>query len=164
MAEGKFVTAADLGLSVATNPPTLNLRVVRQNAETQAIRQALVRTGGNISRTAELLGITRPTLYDLMAKYGVRADDARLRSPPRPHSPRRSSPGHRSIFRAYAKRYDAAYAENRSVPSSRALAPVLELLGIQLVPPEQLVEVGAITLRQSRGLTHVPTRNLQQLR
>jgi DNA-binding NtrC family response regulator len=76
MAEGKFVTAADLGLSVAVTPPTLNLRVVRQNAETAAIRQALIRTAGNISRTAELLGITRPTLYDLMSKYGIRADSA----------------------------------------------------------------------------------------
>jgi two-component system NtrC family response regulator len=74
MAEGKFVTAEDLGLAVVDSPPSLNLRVVRQNAETSAIRQALVRTGGNISRTAELLGVTRPTLYDLMAKYGIRAD------------------------------------------------------------------------------------------
>jgi two-component system NtrC family response regulator len=74
MAEGKLVTAADLGLSVTANPPSLNLRVVRQNAETQAIRQALLRASGNISRTAELLGITRPTLYDLMAKYSIRAE------------------------------------------------------------------------------------------
>jgi two-component system NtrC family response regulator len=58
-----------------TNPPSLNLRVVRQNAETLAIRQALVRAAGNISRTAELLGVTRPTLYDLMAKYNIRAAD-----------------------------------------------------------------------------------------
>jgi len=76
MAEGKFVTAADLGLAVVATPPTLNLRVVRQAAETNAIRQALVRAAGNISRTAELLGVTRPTLYDLMAKYGIRADAA----------------------------------------------------------------------------------------
>jgi two-component system NtrC family response regulator len=76
MAEGKFVTAVDLGLSVTTNPPSLNLRVVRQTAETHAIRQALVRAGGNISRTAELLGVTRPTLYDLMAKYSIRAEEA----------------------------------------------------------------------------------------
>ena len=82
MAEGKLVTAADLGLSVATNPPSLNLRVVRQNAETQAIRQALVRAGGNISRTAELLGVTRPTLYDLMGKYSIRAEEADPSAPP----------------------------------------------------------------------------------
>lgn len=72
MAEGKFVTAADLGLEIAASPLSLNLRVVRQSAETLAIRQALARSGGNISRTAELLGVTRPTLYDLMAKYGIR--------------------------------------------------------------------------------------------
>jgi two-component system NtrC family response regulator len=74
MAEGKFVTAADLGLAVPLIPESLNLRVVRQNAETQAIRQALARANGNISRSAELLGITRPTLYDLMSKYGIRAE------------------------------------------------------------------------------------------
>ena len=74
MADGKLVSAVDLGLAVVANVPSLNLRVVRQNAETQAIRQALLRASGNISRTAELLGITRPTLYDLMAKYNIRAD------------------------------------------------------------------------------------------
>jgi len=74
MAEGKFVTAADLGLAVAASPPSLNLRIVRQHAETQAIREALARASGNISRSAELLGVTRPTLYDLMAKYGIRGD------------------------------------------------------------------------------------------
>ncbi len=73
MAEGKFVTARDLGLAT-DEPPTLNLRVVRQRAEGQAIRQALMRTSGNISRAAELLGITRPTLYDLMQKYEVRPE------------------------------------------------------------------------------------------
>ena len=81
MAEGKFVTAVDLGLAMATNPPSLNLRVVRQNAETHAIRQALVRAGGNISRTAELLGVTRPTLYDLMAKYAISPADAEVTTP-----------------------------------------------------------------------------------
>ncbi len=82
MAEGKFVTAADLGLAVVATPPSLNLRVVRQAAETQAIRQALLRTAGNISRTAELLGVTRPTLYDLMAKYAIRAEAVEVPEPP----------------------------------------------------------------------------------
>jgi two-component system, NtrC family, response regulator len=82
MAESKFVSAADLGLVTVTTPPSLNLRVVRQTAETQAIRQALIRTVGNISRTAELLGVTRPTLYDLMAKYGIRADVTERASEP----------------------------------------------------------------------------------
>jgi two-component system NtrC family response regulator len=82
MAEGKLVTAADLGLSVTAAAPSLNLRIVRQHAETQAIRQALTRAAGNISRSAELLGVTRPTLYDLMAKYGIRAE-----SPEQPSEP-----------------------------------------------------------------------------
>ncbi len=71
MAEGKYVSAEDLGLSANAPPPTLNLRAVRQHAETRAIRQALIRTGGNISRAADLLGITRPTLYDLLQKYDI---------------------------------------------------------------------------------------------
>jgi two-component system NtrC family response regulator len=75
MAEGKLVTPIDMGLAVVATPPSLNLRVVRQNAETHAIKQALIRASGNISRTAELLGVTRPTLYDLMSKYGVRAEN-----------------------------------------------------------------------------------------
>jgi two-component system NtrC family response regulator len=81
MAEGKFVTAEDLGLAIAVSPPSLNLRVVRQNAETMAIKQALARSGGNISRTAEMLGVTRPTLYDLMSKYGIRAENGEAAPP-----------------------------------------------------------------------------------
>jgi two-component system NtrC family response regulator len=41
-------------------------------AERQAIHQALSISDGNISRTAELLGVSRPTLYDLMEKFGMR--------------------------------------------------------------------------------------------
>ncbi|WP_405230241.1 PEP-CTERM-box response regulator transcription factor [Lentisalinibacter sediminis] len=75
MAEGKQVTAADMGLGDKVGAQqTLNLREVRQEAETKAIRLALIQTYGNISRSAELLGITRPTLYDLLDKYGLSAD------------------------------------------------------------------------------------------
>ncbi len=73
MAEGKFVTAADLGLAVKEST-NLNLRSVRQDAETKAIRAALIRASDNVSKTAELLGVTRPTLYDLMQKYHIRSD------------------------------------------------------------------------------------------
>jgi len=75
MADGKQVTAADLGLSgVQGEPETLNLREVRQRAESKAIRSALTKNFGNISRAAEQLGVTRPTLYDLLNKYGLSAD------------------------------------------------------------------------------------------
>jgi len=75
MAEGKQVTALDLGLPTGeSEPESLNLREVRQRAESRAIRMALMRNYGNISRTAEELGVTRPTLYDLLNKYGLSAE------------------------------------------------------------------------------------------
>ncbi|MEM1261926.1 MAG: PEP-CTERM-box response regulator transcription factor [Pseudomonadota bacterium] len=75
MADGKQVTADDLGLTgTDAEPESLNLREVRQRAETRAIRLALTKTYGNMSRTAAMLGITRPTLYDLMDKYSLSAE------------------------------------------------------------------------------------------
>ena len=75
MADGKQVTAMDLGLAGQdAEEETLNLREVRQHAESKAIRKALMKNFGNISRTAELLGVTRPTLYDLLSKYGLSAE------------------------------------------------------------------------------------------
>ncbi len=75
MADGKQVTARDLGLdNIETEIESLNLREVRQRAESKAIRSALMKNFGNISRTAELLGVTRPTLYDLLSKYGLSAE------------------------------------------------------------------------------------------
>jgi two-component system NtrC family response regulator len=74
MAEGAVVTAADLGLQdPGDDPEYLNLRVARQRAETQAVRQALAVARGNLSRAAELLGVTRPTLYDLLEKHHIDA-------------------------------------------------------------------------------------------
>ena len=81
MADGKLVTAADLGIDSGDGEPeTLNLREVRQHAESKAIRVALTSSYGNISKAAELLGITRPTLYDLMHKYGLSAEAYSKRS------------------------------------------------------------------------------------
>ena len=75
MADGKLVTASDLHLVPGEEGlESLNLREVRQRAESKAIRVALTRSYGNISKAAELLGITRPTLYDLLNKYGLSAE------------------------------------------------------------------------------------------
>ena len=74
MAEGKSVTATDLGLGPVVDHgaemPTL--REVRQRAEAQAVQRALAVAGGKVSVAAKMLGITRPTLYDLMDQLGIR--------------------------------------------------------------------------------------------
>ena len=73
MADGKYVTAADLDLKEAEEEGTsvLNLKAVREQADRAAIRRAITRTQGNISGAAKLLGISRPTLYDLLKSYDI---------------------------------------------------------------------------------------------
>ncbi|MDP2251796.1 MAG: PEP-CTERM-box response regulator transcription factor [Hydrogenophaga sp.] len=75
MADGSQVTADDLGLAV---PPgeegdaSLDLRTVRDEAEKKAVIAALARSNGNVLKAAELLGVSRPTLYDLMHRLGLK--------------------------------------------------------------------------------------------
>jgi two-component system NtrC family response regulator len=70
MADNKFITADDLGLSANSSQTSVStLRKVREQAETQAIRQAYNLSNGNLSKAADLLGVTRPTLYSLIDKY-----------------------------------------------------------------------------------------------
>ena len=57
---------ADDGLPV-------NLKAARETADRRVIRKALAQTDGNISSAAKLLGISRPTLYDLLKQYGLQA-------------------------------------------------------------------------------------------
>ncbi|MHA6718905.1 PEP-CTERM-box response regulator transcription factor [Sphingomonas sp. RS6] len=72
MAEGKLVTAADLDLAESgAGDELINLRAAREVADRRAIRQALARADGNMSATARLLGISRPTLYDLIRAYDL---------------------------------------------------------------------------------------------
>ncbi|AGH48152.1 MULTISPECIES: PEP-CTERM-box response regulator transcription factor [unclassified Sphingomonas] len=73
MAEGKLLTAADLDLDMADNAELINLKAAREMADRRAIRQALARTEGNVSNAAKLLGISRPTLYDLFKQYDLQA-------------------------------------------------------------------------------------------
>lgn len=76
MSDGPNITAEDLELDVSdTESLPLNLQQVRDEAEHAAIVRALNHTDANVSETAKLLGITRPTLYRLMEKYGVSPDN-----------------------------------------------------------------------------------------
>ncbi len=74
MAESNQITAADIGLD--TNPErdleSLNLRQVREEAEKRAVITVLGRVNGNIVKAAEILGISRPTLYDVMHRLGLK--------------------------------------------------------------------------------------------
>jgi two-component system NtrC family response regulator len=72
MAEGNRITAADIGLEPNGDLSHFNLRQVREEAEKHAVLRVLARVNGNLSKAAELLGVSRPTLYDLMHRFGLR--------------------------------------------------------------------------------------------
>ncbi|SMQ74343.1 two component, sigma54 specific, transcriptional regulator, Fis family [Altererythrobacter xiamenensis] len=75
MAEGKLVGAGDLDLQEngEDRDDVLNLKSAREQSDRLVIRHALARSEGNISNTAKLLGISRPTLYDLLKQYDLSA-------------------------------------------------------------------------------------------
>lgn len=75
MADEKLVSANDLDLGSPEDQKVtaLNLKSARELADRKVIRHALARSEGNISSTAKLLGISRPTLYDLLKQYDLSA-------------------------------------------------------------------------------------------
>ena len=75
MSDGKHITPDDLELKAAgvnSRKTILDLREVRESAEREAIMRALQNTGGKIAPAAELLGVSRPTLYDLIQKLDIK--------------------------------------------------------------------------------------------
>lgn len=74
MAEGGHITAEDMGLDLPEDgeAPVLDLRQIRDEAERRAILAALGRSNGNVVKAAEMLGVSRPTLYDLMHRFGLK--------------------------------------------------------------------------------------------
>jgi two-component system, NtrC family, response regulator len=87
MSEGSMVTRADLCLPRSDDevkaPAVFDLREARDAAERSAVTRALAHADGNIVRTAELLGISRPTLYDLMNRLSIRVDRPTRESEPK---------------------------------------------------------------------------------
>jgi two-component system, NtrC family, response regulator len=75
MTEGPLVSAADLDLpSAEDESKSLDIRAARARAEREVIQLALTQAGSNLSKAAKLLGISRPTLYDLMQQHQLAAD------------------------------------------------------------------------------------------
>jgi two-component system NtrC family response regulator len=74
MAEGNQITATDLGFDVQSDDDlgALKLRQVRDEAERRAVISVLGRANGNIAKAADILGVSRPTLYDLMHRFGLK--------------------------------------------------------------------------------------------
>ena len=77
MADGNCITANDIGLNQDDSDEglqALNLREVREEAERRAVVRVMARVNGNVARAAEVLGISRPTLYDLMNRFGLKKE------------------------------------------------------------------------------------------
>ena len=73
MADNNLISAEDLELaSEDLEQLALNLRHVREEAERKALNRAMSLADGNVSKAAELLGVSRPTFYDLMNKLGLK--------------------------------------------------------------------------------------------
>jgi two-component system NtrC family response regulator len=75
MTDGPLLSATDLGLSVSEEEPqSLGIRAARARAEREVLQLALAQAGSNLSKAAKLLGISRPTLYDLMQQHHIGID------------------------------------------------------------------------------------------
>jgi two-component system NtrC family response regulator len=76
LSDGPMIQASDLGLDAAAGEDApLNLREAREGAERREVVRALARANGHLSKAADLLGISRPTLYDLLNRFGLRKQD-----------------------------------------------------------------------------------------
>jgi len=76
LAENNVVQVEDLDIpQTKSRPSVINLKEARKTAEVEAIHSALELSHQNISAAAKLLGVTRPTLYDMMKKYNLTTEN-----------------------------------------------------------------------------------------
>ncbi len=75
MADAALLSPSDFGLSAqGEEPQSLAIRAARARAEREVLQLALAQAGSNLSKAAKLLGISRPTLYDLMQQHQIGLD------------------------------------------------------------------------------------------
>ena len=72
MSDGPMIVPDDLGLDERGEDEAINLRQILDVAAHSALIKAMARADGNVSKAAEILGVSRPTLYDLMSRHGVK--------------------------------------------------------------------------------------------
>ncbi len=77
MAKGSMITSEDLNLEVndkdIDDNNELNIKQAKEKLESELIKKALLKNANHLTLTAEELGISRPTLYDLIKKYDIEA-------------------------------------------------------------------------------------------
>jgi two-component system, NtrC family, response regulator len=74
VSDGPMISAADLGLGGGRAMPMMTLRDVRDQAEKRAVMQAMAAADGNVTRAAALLGVSRPTVYDLVSRHEINVE------------------------------------------------------------------------------------------
>jgi two-component system, NtrC family, response regulator len=74
VSDGPMISAADLGLNGGRTLPVMTLRDVRDEAEKRAVMQAMAAADGNVTRAAALLGVSRPTVYDLVSRHEIKVE------------------------------------------------------------------------------------------
>ena len=77
MAEGSYVTPENLELQTTVSPVDAStLKSSRDHHEKELVRLAMEKAEGNVTRAASYLGVSRPTLYQLLARYGLKKKSA----------------------------------------------------------------------------------------
>jgi two-component system NtrC family response regulator len=73
MAEGWYVTPENLELATTiSSPDASTLKASRDHREKELVRLAMEKAEGNVTRAASYLGVSRPTLYQMLARFGLR--------------------------------------------------------------------------------------------